>query len=113
MGGSTPRCVGASSPGPSHPIWHAATTLHRRSGLTARDSSGCRAHKRVSRDWRSERKRGAGMDTLDTMRAVLLLVATLLAGVMAGLFLLYAHTLMPGVRKDSSAAGSKKLFCST
>jgi uncharacterized membrane protein len=37
------------------------------------------------------------MDTLDTMRAVLLLVATLLAGVMAGLFLLYAHTLMPAL----------------
>lgn len=37
------------------------------------------------------------MDTLDTMRAVLLLAATLFAGVMAGLFLLYAHTVMPGL----------------
>lgn len=37
------------------------------------------------------------MDTLDTMRAVLLLAATLFAGVTAGLFLLYAHTVMPGL----------------
>ena len=39
------------------------------------------------------------MASLDTWRTALLLAATLTTGLVAGTFALYAHTVMPGLRR--------------